>query len=228
MAEVFPDVHRATARVLARNGFEVIVPREQGCCGALQAHAGDLDCARELARHNARVFDASGVDAVVVNSAGCGAAMRDAEHWIGAAGGAYAAQVRDICELLDEVGLRPPEREMRGRYCYDDPCHLVHGQGVESAPRNLLARIPGLERVDHAEASACCGAAGIYNITHPAMSQRVLARKLDSLERARPDWIATGNPGCMMQIAAGARARGMRARVVHPVELLDEAYGPGL
>ena len=228
MSEMFGDVHRATARVLARNGFDVWVPRTQGCCGALQAHAGDLPLAGSLARSNASAFEAEEIDAIIVNSAGCGAAMRDAEHWIGDAGREYAGRVRDVCEWLDEVGLRPPPPEAQGaqgRLCYDDPCHLVHGQGVQAAPRRLLEALPGLERIEHEGATACCGAAGTYNLTQPAMSRAVLARKLDALEQADPDWIATGNPGCLMQIAAGARERGLRARVVHPVELIDAAYG---
>ena len=230
MSELFADVHRATLRVLARNGFDVVVPVAQGCCGALQAHSGDLDCARTLARHNAAAFDPAvleGVDAIVVNSAGCGAAMRDAEHWIGAEGRSYAASVRDVCEWLDQAGLRPPAGRMSGRLCYDDPCHLVHGQRVQAAPRRLLAQIEGLELVPHDDASACCGAAGIYNLTHPEMSRAVLDRKLDALERAHPDWVATGNPGCLMQLASGMQTRGLKARVVHPVQLLDAAYAAG-
>jgi glycolate oxidase iron-sulfur subunit len=236
MPQMFGAVNRATVQVLAQNGFDVLVPGDQGCCGALQAHTGDLPTARELASRNAAAFDASDVDALIVNSAGCGAAMREAPHWIGEAGRAYAGRVRDIAEFLDDVGFRPPDpavasgssefatavgdQNRKLRVCYDDPCHLVHGQGVAAAPRRLLAQVPGLELIQHADASACCGAAGIYNLTHREMSQAVLARKLDALEAARPDVIASGNPGCLMQLAAGARERGIAARVVHPVELL--------
>ena len=242
MPEMFGAVNRTTVQLLAQNGFDVLVPPGQGCCGALQAHTGDRETARELARKNAAVFDASDVDALIVNSAGCGAAMREAQNWIGEAGESYAGRVRDIAEFLDAVGFRPPGRAVRPtarpasgasesgvpassgnrklRVCYDDPCHLVHGQGVRDAPRRLLAQVPGLELIEHAEADACCGAAGIYNLTHREMSQAVLARKLDALEAARPDVIASGNPGCLMQLAAGVRQRGIAARVVHPVELL--------
>lgn len=241
MPEIFGAINRATVRVLAQNGFDVVVPANQGCCGALQAHSGDLETARELARRNAQVFGSSGVDpadsshpsqdfeALIVNSAGCGAAMRDAAKWIGAEGERYAGRVRDIAEFLDEVGFRPPTPASRStsngepdelRVCYDDPCHLVHGQGVGEAPRRLLAQVPGLKLVAHADPTACCGAAGIYNLTHREMSQTVLNRKLDALEAARPDVIASGNPGCLMQLAKGARQRGITLRVVHPVELL--------
>ena len=262
MPEMFGAVNRTTVQLLAQNGFDVLVPAGQGCCGALQAHTGDRETARELARKNAAVFDASDVDALIVNSAGCGAAMREAPQWIGEAGESYAGRVRDIAEFLDEVGFRPPgpavgravgsavrpsarpassasessasesgapksgvpasTGDRKLRVCYDDPCHLVHGQGVRDAPRRLLAQVPGLELIEHAEADACCGAAGIYNLTHREMSQAVLARKLDALEAARPDVIASGNPGCLMQLAAGVRQRGIAARVVHPVELLVE------
>ena len=224
MAETFGNVHRATIRVLAENGFEVIVPPGQGCCGALHAHSGDLDFARGLARHNLQTFDPLEIDAIVVNSAGCGASMREVERWLGSEGRRFGERVRDVCEWLDEVGLRPPRARLSTTVCYDDPCHLVHAQRVADAPRRLLESIEGLTLVDHSEAQACCGAAGIYNLTQPAMSKQVLARKLDALERADPEWIATGNPGCMIQIGAGARLRGLRAKVVHPVELLDAAY----
>ena len=224
MPELFGDVHRATIEVLARNGFEVVAPRAQGCCGALHAHAGDPSFAHDLARRNVEAFRDAGVDAIVVNSAGCGAAMRQAGHWLPGTGDAFAASVRDVCELLDEVGLRAPTGRVEGSVCYDDPCHLVHGQGVRDAPRRLLAKIEGLTLVAHDDPTSCCGAAGIYNLTHRAMSNAVLARKMEALAAADPDWIASGNPGCLMQLQAGVARAGLRARVVHPVELLARAY----
>ncbi|HVH07093.1 MAG TPA: heterodisulfide reductase-related iron-sulfur binding cluster [Myxococcota bacterium] len=227
MPELFGAVNAATARVLAREGFEVIVTRGQGCCGALHAHAGLAAEAHALAAANTDAFAPGDVDAVIVNSAGCGAALRDYGTWLGGAGAPLAARVRDVCEFLDEAGLRAPRAPLRGTLCYDDPCHLVHGQRVSAAPRRLLAAIPELRLVAHRDAAACCGAAGIYNLTHRAMSQQVLDRKMDALAEADPDWIATGNPGCLMQIAAGVRARGLRARLAHPVELLDLAQGGG-
>jgi len=223
MPELFGPVNAATVRVLARNGFEVRSPAGQGCCGALHAHAGDDAFARDLARRNVAAFGAEPVDAVVVNSAGCGAAMRDAAEWLPNEGERFAASVRDVCEWLDEKGLAAPLGAIDARVCYDDPCHLVHAQRVQEAPRRLLAAIPGLTLVAHDDPGACCGAAGIYGLTHREMSQAVLARKLDALEAADPDIIATGNPGCLMQLRAGAAARGLRARVVHPIELIDEA-----
>lgn len=219
MPELFGATHRATQRVLARNGFDVLVPRDQVCCGALHAHAGDAETSARLIARNAAAFAAEDVDALVVNSAGCGAHLRSPAHR-----DAFAMPVRDVAEFLVEAGLRPPDGRVEARVCYDDPCHLVHGQRVASAPRELLAAIPGVALVEHAESSACCGAAGIYNLTHPEMSEAVLARKLDALAAADPDVVATGNPGCLMQIERGVRERGLRARVVHPVELLDQAY----
>jgi glycolate oxidase iron-sulfur subunit len=228
MAELFAEVNAATLRVLARNGFEVVVPRDQTCCGALHAHAGDEARAHALARRNARAFEAAGVERVVVNSAGCGAALRDAGRWLPGEGEALAAKVCDVAELLDAAGLRPPPSpDPRGReirVCYDDPCHLLHGQRVGDAPRRLLAAIPGLLLVPHEDPGSCCGAAGTYNLTQPEMSRAVLRRKVASLAAADPDLVATGNPGCLMQLRAGLREAGLRARVVHPVELLDAAY----
>jgi len=221
MPELFGEVNRATVRVLAKNGFDVVIPAAQGCCGALHAHSGADNRARALLRANMAAF--ADVDVVVVNSAGCGAAMREAEHWQ-KGGKDFAQKVRDVAEFLDEVGLVAPTRRIDATVCYDDPCHLAHGQGVVDAPRRLLEKIPGLELVSHADPTSCCGAAGIYNLTHPEMATAVLARKLDALSAADPDIIASGNPGCLLQIQNGASKRGLRARVVHPVTLLDEAY----
>jgi glycolate oxidase iron-sulfur subunit len=224
MPELFGAVNAATVRVLARNGFDVVIPQQQGCCGALHSHAGDRSAACELARKNAAAFDAAEVDAVVVNSAGCGAAMREAHDWLGDAAAAFSGRVRDVSEFLDEQGLRDPDGRLEANVCYDDPCHLAHAQGVVAAPRRLLEKIPGLRLVPHEDAASCCGAAGIYNLTHPEMSRAVLDRKLDALAAAAPDVIASGNPGCLMQLRSGVRRRGLAARVVHPIELLDAAY----
>jgi len=222
MPHLFGDVNAATVRVLTANGFDVEVPPNQGCCGALHAHAGDETFAHELARKNVAAL--AGLDAVIVNSAGCGAALRDAAHWLPGVAESLAASIRDVSEFLAEVGLRAPRARLDLRVCYDDPCHLVHGQGVAAAPRELLRAIPGVTLVDHAEPGACCGAAGTYNLTQPAMSNAVLARKLDALEAAAPDVVATGNPGCLLQLRAGARSRGLDFRVEHPMALLDAAY----
>lgn len=223
MPELFAPINHATVRVLARNGFEVAVPGAQGCCGALHAHAGDEETAAALVRANVVAFAGLELDALVTNSAGCGAALREAGRWLSEAA-PLSALVRDVCELLDGAGLVPPRRKLQLRVCYDDPCHLVHGQRVRDAPRRVLEAIPGLRLVPHDDPTSCCGAAGTYNLTHRAMSEAVLQRKLDTLAAADPDVIATGNPGCLMQLRAGVAERGLRARVAHPVELLDESY----
>jgi len=224
MPELFGAVNAATVRVLSRNGFEVVIPRAQGCCGALHAHTGDIDFARDLARGNLAAFAAVDCDAVIANSAGCGAALRELEEWLPGEGAPLARRVRDVSEFLDAAGLRPPEGRIESRVCYDDPCHLVHGQRVDAAPRRLLEQIPGLELAAHDDPAGCCGAAGIYNLTHRAMSRAVLDRKLRSLGAADPDYVATGNPGCLMQLRSGVAGAGLRATVVHPIELLDRAY----
>jgi len=226
MPELFGAINAATVRVLSRNGFEVVVPESQGCCGALHAHTGDLAFARDLSRRNLAAFAAVDFDALIVNSAGCGAALRELEEWLPGEGAALASRVRDVSEFLDAAGLRAPEGRIESRVCYDDPCHLVHGQKVDAAPRRLLEQIPGIELQAHDDPAGCCGAAGIYNLTHRAMSRAVLERKMQSLGAADPDYVATGNPGCLMQLRAGVAAAGLRAEVVHPIELLDRAYAP--
>jgi glycolate oxidase iron-sulfur subunit len=160
-----------------------------------------------------------------VSSAGCGATLRELGHWLPGEGDGLAAKVRDVSEVLVAAGLRPPRGAPRPlRVCYDDPCHLIHGQGVTEAPRALLEAIPGVTLVPHDDPGSCCGAKGIYNLTHPEMSAAVLARKMRAIAAARPDVIASGNPGCLMQLQQGVAEHRLRARVVHPIELLDEAY----
>ncbi len=228
MPEFFGRVNDAARLVLARAGYDVVVPQAQGCCGALQAHSGDLEFAHDLARKNAAAFEGElgVVDAIIVTSAGCSAALREAESWIGEAGGRLAGGIRDVLEFLDEVDAQLSHRSIPKRVCYDDACHLIHAQGIAKGPRRLLEAIPDLELVAHRNPEACCGAAGIYNLTQPEMSQAVLQPKIDALAEVDPDLVATGNPGCAMQLAAGLGQRGLTARVIHPIELLEEASRP--
>jgi glycolate oxidase iron-sulfur subunit len=228
MPEFFGRVNDAARLVLARAGYEVIVPERQVCCGALQAHGGDLEFAKNLARRNLRAFEneLETLDAVIVTSAGCSAALRELEGWLGECAAPLAGGVRDILEFLDEVGAEFSHTPMSARVCYDDPCHLVHAQGIAAAPRRLLGAIPDLELVAHRDPEACCGAAGIYNLTQPEMSRAVLRPKLDALLEVSPDVVATANPGCAMQLASGLAERGLATRVVHPIELLEEASRP--
>ncbi len=237
LPEFFGSVQRASLHVLAQNGFEVIVPDTQVCCGALHAHSGDLETARELLEQNVRAFRDAQVEYVIVDSAGCGAALRDCENWLCDDGEGSTASprqreswswlahsIRDISEFLYAQGIEKPSREMRLRVCYDDSCHLFHGQRVVDAPRALLRQIPGLQLVEQEDAAACCGAAGIYNLTHPEMADAVWRRKLASIERANPDVVVTGNPGCLLQFRAGFAQRGLSIRTLHPIEILAEAY----
>ncbi|HTO70031.1 MAG TPA: (Fe-S)-binding protein [Myxococcota bacterium] len=217
MPEMFGAANAATVEVLARNGFEVEVPPAQVCCGALHRHAGDPEAADALHARNRAAFRIDAVDAVIVNSAGCGAAMRDA-------GDAFARKVRDATEFLADAGLRAPLAPLRLRVAYDDPCHLLHGQRIAAAPRALLRGVPGLELFDLPGCRDCCGAAGIYNLTQPEMSAALLARKVQALRDTRPDALATGNPGCLLQIGSGVAAAGLDVLVLHPLELLARAH----
>ncbi len=224
MPELFGSTNRDTIDVLAHNGFDVVIPPAQGCCGALHAHAGDEAFAHALARRNVAAFAAAGVREVVTNSAGCGAALREAGRWLGPEGEALGAGALDVASLLAREGLRPVAGRFDARVCYDDPCHLVHGQKVSAAPRQLLEQVPGLALVAHDDPASCCGAAGIYNLTHREMSSAVLERKLRALAAVDPDVIATGNPGCLMQLRSGVARAGLRAEVLHPIEILARAY----
>jgi glycolate oxidase iron-sulfur subunit len=230
MRSIFAGANLATVRVLAKNGCRVITPHAQGCCGALHAHRGDLATARAMARQNIDVFAARAVEAVIVNSAGCGAMLKEYGHLLADdpiyAGRAlaFSRQVKDVSEFLAGLTLNPQIGHLPLRVAYDDPCHLLHGQGISREPRLLLQQIPGLELVPFKEADWCCGSAGVYNLTHPEMSMRLLDRKMRHIADGRPDAIATGNPGCLLQLAWGVKRAGLPAEVVHPIELLDRAY----
>jgi glycolate oxidase iron-sulfur subunit len=224
----FTKVNHATVRVVAAEGCSVQVPGEQGCCGALPLHAGRIDQARELARHNIEVFEQAGVDRIAVNAAGCGSAMKDygelfAEDAAWAARAkAISAKVRDVTELLVELGeQRAVRRPLAARVVYHDACHLAHGQGVRLQPRSLLQGIPGIELLTPAESEICCGSAGIYNLVQPDPAAQLGARKVRHLAALSPDMIATANPGCTLQIAAAARGLGHDWPVFHPIELID-------
>jgi glycolate oxidase iron-sulfur subunit len=228
--EIFPATNAATVRVLNQNGVTVVVPPDQVCCGALHLHGGEPETARRLARRNLGAF-APDLDAVIVNAAGCGATMKrygglfepsdpDAPR-----AAELAGRVRDVSEFLADLGIEPPPRAFPWRVTYHDACHLVHGQGVRDAPRALLSQIPGIEVVDLDEADLCCGSAGSYNLTEPAMATRLRERKVDHIVATGATCVVAANPGCILQIQAGLRARGLDLRVAHPVDLLAEAYG---
>jgi glycolate oxidase iron-sulfur subunit len=222
----FSETNRATVLALQQNGFEVVAPREQRCCGALALHNGFPDAGRALARRNLRAFDVSETEAVVVNAAGCGAALAEYGELVhgDVRARAFAEKVVDVSRFLVERGMVPPARGKKLRAVYDDPCHLAHGQGVREEPRRLLSQIPGVELVPFHDSERCCGSAGIYNLTHYRTSMQVLDEKMRHIAEARPDAILSGNPGCLMQLAHGVRRAGLAAEVLHPVVLLARAY----
>ena len=216
---LYPGVNRDTARLLALAGWDVVIPSGQGCCGALDLHAGGLETFRTRARTLASSFPED-VDFVVTNAAGCGSAMKEYGHWLpdDADVVAFAARTRDVSELLATADL--PLGPVDVTATYHDACHLAHGQRIRREPRALLERIPGLRLVDLPESELCCGSAGIYNLVQPDMADRLLARKLEHIAGTRARVVVAGNPGCLLQIAKGARARGLDLEVLHPVELL--------
>ncbi|MHB1862219.1 MAG: (Fe-S)-binding protein [Gemmatimonadaceae bacterium] len=229
MEGLFAETNRATARVLAVNGFGVMPAPGQQCCGALHAHAGDLVGARALARANIVAFERAGADLVAVNSAGCGAMCKSYGHLLaddpewGARAAAMAERVRDVSELLAEAGPTAARGTPR-RVTYDAPCHLLHAQRVGDPPRRVLAAVGGLDVVPLTDADQCCGGAGMYGLLQPAISAAVLAPKLRNISDTGAEYVATGNPGCLMQIGAGMKRAGIPARAIHPVDLLDAAY----
>jgi glycolate dehydrogenase iron-sulfur subunit len=227
-SQLFPDVNEAAVRVLTKNGFEVVLWKEPSCCGALHAHAGDLDFARTLAKKNIEAFERSGARWLVQTSAGCGAHCKstarlfEAEPAWQARGAAFAAATRDVCEFLVEQGYAPRRGPVDAKIAYDEPCHLVHGQRVSAQPKAILHSIPGAILVPLAGASDCCGAAGTYSIERTQDSLAILDAKMAAIRESGCDVVATGNPGCILQLRTGARRAGLSIRVLHPIQLLDE------
>jgi glycolate oxidase iron-sulfur subunit len=229
MDGLFSATNRATERVLKVNGYAIVVAPGQQCCGALHAHAGDLETARKLARQNIAAFERSRADFVAVNAAGCGAIMKEYGHllkddyyWHERAS-AFSLRVQDVSELLAAAGPRAGG-PLAIRVTYDAPCHLQHAQRVTQAPLSMLAAIPDLELVPLHDSDQCCGSAGIYNLIEPATSDAVLAPKLANIRATGAPWVATGNPGCLMQIGAGLIRAEIPAKSIHPVDLLDASY----
>ena len=225
MDVLFSHVHDATRRTLEANGYRVVEVERQACCGAPHEHSGVTDEARRLAAMNVQAFGTA-ADFVVTDSAGCGALLKDYEHLLDTdAARAFAARVKDVSELLAMAGPHPGA-PLAIDVAYDAPCHLQHAQGVHAEPLAVLRAIPGLRLQLLPGHDRCCGSAGTYSLTHPEMSNLVLDEKIAAFRNAapRPSVIATGNPGCLMQIGAGLRAAGLDIPVAHPVELLDQSY----
>jgi glycolate oxidase iron-sulfur subunit len=225
---VFRQTHWATLRVLQENGYDVVVPKGQACCGAIHFHAGQSEPARAFSNQNLQAIKPGDYDAVIVNVAGCGAMLKDyGHHWHDERQPdreRFVAKVRDILEFLDEVGIVPPTGVITATATYHDACHLRHAQKIADAPRRLLAQVPGLKLVDLPESELCCGAAGTYNLTEPEMAGRLVRRKVDRIEDTHAQLVLTANAGCLLQIAGEARRRGNTSWVAHPIELLDLSY----
>jgi glycolate oxidase iron-sulfur subunit len=224
----FQHVNEATARVLAAEGCEVIVPESQPCCGALMVHAGLEQQAAALARQMIAAFEAANVDTIVINAAGCGSTMkeygyllRDDPQWAARAA-AFSAKCKDISEILCDLPAVAPRHPLNLRAAYHDACHLRHAQGIHEQPRKLLASIPGLEVVEVEEASLCCGSAGVYNLLNPEAAGQLGDRKVENLLATKADAVISANPGCLLQLMSGLRRRGLQTMpTFHMVELLD-------
>jgi glycolate oxidase iron-sulfur subunit len=230
MPLMFSDVNEATVRVLRRNGCDVVFPAKQICCGALNVHNGERAAARMMARCNIDAFLDADVDAVVVNAAGCGAAMKEYDYLLrddpiyAEKAKRFSLMVRDAAEFLGDLGLAAQLGPLKMTVTYQDPCHLAHGQGVRNQPRKLLKAIPGLQLKEMEGSDRCCGSAGIYNITHPGMSQHLLKEKMQAVTSTEADSVIAPNPGCMLQLRYGAQQYGPEVKVYHLMELLDRAY----
>ena len=226
----FARMNEATVRVLQRNGCEVAIPAEQGCCGALHVHAGLRDLGRQQAKQNILAVAGKGYDAVITNAAGCGSVLKEyPELFVGDAeweprAKEFSDNLKDVSEFLASIDFNRNFGEMRVRTTYQDSCHLLHGQKVREAPRTLLKAIPGLDFRELPFSEICCGSAGVYNIEHTEMSLDLLQNKMRMADSTGADIIVTANPGCMIQLQAGAKMYGRNQRVLHVVELLDEAY----
>ena len=228
MPLVYGPVHWATLRVLRRNGCEVHIPRAQACCGALNIHGGERDVSASLARQNLRAFLGRGLDAIIVNSAGCGATMKEyADLLPDPEATEFAGLTRDVTEFLAALDVVPPRRTVKRVVTLQESCHLAHAQRIKAAPRALLAALPGVELRELPHADLCCGSAGLYMLTQAEMSTRILDDKMAEIAATGADTIVTANPGCMMQLQRGIQRAGLEAEVRHVVELLDEAYQPG-
>jgi glycolate oxidase iron-sulfur subunit len=220
--EFFPQVNTATVRVLAAEGYEVVAPPEQPCCGALLVHAGEEEAAIALAQRTIDAFERAGVDTIVTNAAGCGSNVKEYGHLLRAERARkFASQCRDVTQLLEELEPRAQRNPLRMRVAYHDACHLQHAQGVRLQPRSLLAGIPGLELVEIPEAAICCGSAGIYNLVQPDAANTLGDRKAQLISPLNADVVATGNPGCLLQLQSALARSGRRTPVVHTIQILD-------
>ena len=226
----FSHVNRDTVDALLANGCEVVTPRAQFCCGSIHAHNGEMELAKQQARRHLETFDLKQLDAVITNAAGCGTHLKNYGHLLrddpafAERASEWSAKVRDIHEWLVEIGIRAPTASMPQTVTYHEACHLCHGQKITRQPRQVLKAVPGLELVELPESAWCCGSAGIYNITQPEMSQKLLRRKMANIATTGAEVVASANPGCSVQLQAAVRESNLKLKVAHPISLLAEAY----
>ncbi len=226
----FARLNEATIRVLQKNGCEVVISPGQGCCGALHVHSGVRDEARELARINIDAVLPGNFDAIISNAAGCGSTLKEYDELLEhdeayhSKAKEFVAKMKDVNEFLAAIELNPTMNKLQKTVTYQDSCHLLHGQKIKTAPRKLLAQVPGLELREMHAADICCGSAGIYNVVQNEMAMQILEEKMTNVNRTEAEWIVTANPGCMIQLEAGAKLHGNNQRVLHVVEVLDLAY----
>jgi glycolate oxidase iron-sulfur subunit len=227
----FGRLNEATVRVLQKNGCEVVIPPDQGCCGALHVHSGLDEQARALARNNIDAVLGGQFDAVITNAAGCGSTLKEYDHLLAGdqeyhdKAQQFTALMKDVTEFLASIELNENFRPLNYSVTYQDSCHLLHGQKIKAAPRKLLRAIPGITFREMPNSDVCCGSAGVYNIVENEMAMQILDHKMDAVNGTKADVIATANPGCLLQLEAGVRLHGHGQRVAHVVQLLDEAYG---
>ena len=226
----FARLNEATVRVLQKNGCEVHIPKEQNCCGALHVHAGRKDDARELAKNNIDATVDGGFDAIITNAAGCGSTLKEYDELLEHDDAyrdkslAFKAKMKDVNEFLASIDLRVPTKPLNMTVTYQDSCHLCHGQKIRVQPRKLLAAVPGVTLKEMALSDMCCGSAGIYNVVHNDIAMSLLSKKMQSVNATGAECIVTANPGCMIQLQAGAKIHGTGQPVLHVVEVLDRAY----
>ena len=226
----FARLNEATIRVLQKNGCEVIVPAGQGCCGALHVHSGLKDMARELARKNIDAVPADSFDAIITNAAGCGSTLKEYDELLEHDSAyfekskKFIAKMKDVTEFLAAIDLNPDMGKLETSITYQDSCHLAHGQKIRSAPRKLLNAVPGITFIEMPLSDLCCGSAGIYNVVQSEMAGKLLENKMVDVNGTKAEWIVTANPGCMIQLQAGAAKHGSNQPVYHVVEVLDQAY----
>jgi len=226
----FSRTNDATARVLAENGCEVLVPQNQSCCGALSVHSGRLSEGRDFAKLTIHTFENLDVDAIVINSAGCGSTMKEYREILkddlqyAERAEVLSEKTKDVMEFLADIGLTGELKNLNIKVTYQDACHIGHAQRIKEQPRQVLKEIPGLELIEMPEADLCCGSAGIYNLVQPEMSQSLLERKINNIKQNEVDYLIAGNPGCLMQIQKGIKNHKLNIKTAHPVELLDWSY----